>query len=164
MRPFSTRQKPLERSHREFANGFCRVENGLISKKLWPKTVGGQNRIKKLRALKKMRQAENNQKHFFLQPWQSGCKINRFIFKINRFILYQTNIFPKWMVLVFRLKVFITFAARIRFWRNQNRWKALGVSFPTVFVASKTDPCSESYEHFKPKHQHGSFWKNIGLV
>ena len=75
-----------------------------------------------------------------------GCKINRFLFKINRFILYQTNIFPKWMVLVFRLKVFITFAARIRFWRNQNRWKALGVSFPTVFVASKTETTRESYD------------------
>ena len=43
---------------------------------------------------------------------------------------------------------FITFSRCIRFWRDKNRWKALAVSFPTVFVSSKTDATRESYERF----------------
>ena len=48
----------------------------------------------------------------------------------------------------FVIKLFwpITFSCCIRFRRNQNRWKALVVSFPTVLVASKTDTTRESYE------------------
>ena len=34
MRPFSTRQKPLERARRQLSNGFCLVEKDLILRKL----------------------------------------------------------------------------------------------------------------------------------
>ena len=40
----------------------------------------------------------------------------------------------------------MTSARYIRFRPNKNRWKVLTLSFPTVFVSSKTDPRRESYE------------------